>query len=139
MSTVVKLLRPGGVRGLVAENLLLKHQLLILNRTRRRTPPLRPIDRLLLGLGSLLVTVTRLSKVAVVVRPSTILRFHRAIVRPKYRTLFSSSKASKPGPKGPSEALIGAIVELKKRKVDPCAGVRFARVTSWEAITRPGH
>src|SRR5688572_10047317 len=43
IATVVKLLRPGGARAVVAESLLLKHQLLILNRSRARAPNLRPI------------------------------------------------------------------------------------------------
>ena len=34
--TATKLMRPGGERGMVAESLLLKHQLLILNRGRER-------------------------------------------------------------------------------------------------------
>lgn len=51
------------------------------------------------------------------VRPSTLLQCHQALVRRKYRRLFSSSpRPKKPGPKGPSEALIRAIVELKTRK-----------------------
>jgi putative transposase len=33
ISTLARLLGPGGVRSLVAESLLLKHQLLILNRS----------------------------------------------------------------------------------------------------------
>jgi transposase InsO family protein len=37
------------------------------------------------------------------------------LVRRKYRLLFSSPPRSKPGPKGPSKALIQAIVELKSR------------------------
>ena len=32
--TLAKLLRPGGVRAVAAESLLLKHQLLIINRSR---------------------------------------------------------------------------------------------------------
>jgi putative transposase len=36
--TFVKLLRPGGLRAVVAESLLLKHQILISNRSRRRAP-----------------------------------------------------------------------------------------------------
>ena len=42
--TVVRLALPGGLRSVVAESLLVKHQLLILNRGRKRavfTPPLR--------------------------------------------------------------------------------------------------
>jgi putative transposase len=38
--TFAKLLRPGGVRAIVAESLVLKHQLLIDNRSRRRAPNL---------------------------------------------------------------------------------------------------
>ena len=36
--TVAKLARPGGVRSVVAESLLLKHQVIISRRSRRRTP-----------------------------------------------------------------------------------------------------
>jgi len=58
----------------------------------------------------------RIRKVAIALRPSTPLVFHRALVRCKYRRLFSSTpRPKKPGPKGPSQALIEAIVELKSR------------------------
>ena len=40
--TIAKLLRPGGVRAVAAESLLLKHQLLISNRSRQRAPISRP-------------------------------------------------------------------------------------------------
>ena len=36
VTTVAKLIGPGGAKALVAESLLLKHQLLIVNRTRQR-------------------------------------------------------------------------------------------------------
>ena len=35
------------MRGVVAESVLAKHQLLILNRSRQRAPNLRPLDRLI--------------------------------------------------------------------------------------------
>ena len=38
IATLARLLGPGGARSIVAESLLLKHQLLILNRSRRRSP-----------------------------------------------------------------------------------------------------
>jgi transposase InsO family protein len=110
-----EMLSSGGVKAVVAENLVLKHQLLILTRRRQRAPRLLPLDRFLLGLGSLFLNARRIPKIAVVVRPSTILRFHRCLARRKYRDLFSSKKRSKPGPRGPSEELIRAIVELKRR------------------------
>ena len=53
IATLARLLGPGGVRSLVAESLLLKHQLLIVNRSRQRTPNLRSSDRILAGLLAL--------------------------------------------------------------------------------------
>ena len=38
LASIAKLLRPGGVRAVVAESLLLKHQLVISSRVRRRAP-----------------------------------------------------------------------------------------------------
>ena len=86
----MKVAAPGGVQSVVAESLILKHQLLILNRSRKRAPKLDMIDRVLLGLGTLLISPRRLMRVAVVIRPTTLLRFRRAMVRRKYRQLFAS-------------------------------------------------
>jgi putative transposase len=128
--TTAKLCRPGGVRAVIAENLLLKQPLIVLRRRRRRAPNLTRGDRLLGGFGSLFLGPGRIRKVAIAVRPSTLLAFHQALVRGKYRRLFSSSRcARKPGPKGPADALIQAIVELKSR--NPRFGCpRIARVIS---------
>src|SRR5260370_33847709 len=68
LATIAKLLRPGGVRVVVAESLLLKHQLVIGSRARRRAPNLNSFDRVVLGLGSLFVPASRW-----------------ALLRPKYR------------------------------------------------------
>ena len=71
------------------------------------------------GLGSLFLRSSRIRKVAIGVRPATLLAFHRALVRRKYRRLFSPNDCPrKPGQKGPSEALIHAIVELKSPILD---------------------
>jgi hypothetical protein len=51
--TLAKLLRPGGVRAVAAESLLLKHQLLIGNRCRQRAPNLTSLDRFVLGLTTI--------------------------------------------------------------------------------------
>ena len=42
---VVRLAKPGGLRSVVAESVLVRHQLLILNRERKRAPKLRAADR----------------------------------------------------------------------------------------------
>jgi hypothetical protein len=57
LTTLVKLLRPSGARAIVAESLILKRQLLILNRSRRSAPHLTVRDRLLLGLATLVVNL----------------------------------------------------------------------------------
>jgi putative transposase len=111
-----RLCGPGGVRAVIAENLLLKQQLIVLRRARRRAPNLTRSDRLICGFGSLFLNATRIRKLAIALRPSTLLAFHQALVRRKYRLLFSArSRPKKPGPKGPDAALIRAIVELKSR------------------------
>jgi putative transposase len=115
LTSLVKLLGPGGTKALLAENLLLKQQLLILTRARHRAPNLSSIHRVLLGCWFLFLTPQRLAKGAICIQPSTFLRFHHWLVRRKYQRLFSSQKRRKPGPKGPSDALIRAIVELKRR------------------------
>jgi hypothetical protein len=47
VATVARVAGPGGARSVVAESVLVKHQLLILNRSRKRSPNLRPADRVL--------------------------------------------------------------------------------------------
>ena len=60
--TFAKLLRPGGIRAVAAESLLLKHQLLISNRSRQRAPNLTTLDRVLIALTTLFVSPHRIPK-----------------------------------------------------------------------------
>ena len=115
LATLVRLLGPGGVRSLLAESLLLKHQLLIVNRSRQRSPNLSASDRILAGLLALLVHPTRLLRSAIALKPSTLLGLHKALSKQKYRLLFSRNRRLKPGPKGPRVELIHAVVEMKQR------------------------
>jgi plasmid stability protein len=50
LAVLARLAGPGGVRGLVAENVLLKQQLLVLGRARHRAQNLTPLERVVLGL-----------------------------------------------------------------------------------------
>jgi putative transposase len=114
--TLAKILRPGGLGAVAAESLAAKHQLLIMKRGRRRAPHLTPWDRLVLGVCALFVSRKRLSKVAVILKPSTLLRFHQALVKRKYQLLYSPRRrCRRPGPKGPSKQLISAVTEMKRR------------------------
>ena len=58
--TIAKLGRPGGVRAVIAENLVLKQQLIVLRRGRRRAPSLSLRDRLVCAVGSLFFSPGRL-------------------------------------------------------------------------------
>jgi putative transposase len=115
LTTIARLLGPGGTRAVVADNLLMKQQLLIMNRSRRRAPNLTALDRFLIGCWSLFLVPCHIQRAAVIIRPSTLLNFHRLLKQQKYRLLCASSTKAKPGPKGPSPELIQAIVELKRR------------------------
>ena len=115
ITIILRLVRPGGVRAVIAESALAKHQLLILNRTRQRAPNLRILDRIIAGFCSLWIQPRRLPRVAIAFKPSTFLGFHRAMVQRKYRLLFSPKQKAKPDPKGPTADLIRAVVEMKHR------------------------
>jgi len=67
LSTIAKLARPGGVHAVVAESLV------------RRAPNLNSFDRFILALGSLFVSPSRIPKLAVILKPRTLLRFHEAL------------------------------------------------------------
>ena len=115
VTTLIKLCGHGGLHAVVAESLAVKHQLQVINRTRRRAPRLTPWDRLIFGLCAAWIPLKRLAKCAVILKPSSFMRFHQALVRCKYRWLYSSRKRGRPGPKGPTKEVIAAVVEMKRR------------------------
>src|ERR1700731_1193936 len=112
IATLARLLGPGGIRSVVAESVLIKQQLLILNRSRQRSPNLRTSDRLVAGLCALLIRPARLICSAIVLRPSTLSRLHQGLRNRRYRLLFSSRRRGRPGPKGPK-------VEFQQSSVPP--------------------
>jgi putative transposase len=115
--TLVRLARPRGLGAVAAESLAVKHQLLIMKRAQRRAPKLTPWDRLVLGVCAFFVSPKRLRNMAVILKPSTLFYFHRALVRRKYHLLYSPSKRRRPGPRGPSQELIDAVIEMKRRNL----------------------
>src|SRR6266480_592160 len=71
--TVVRLARPGGLRSVLAESLLVKHQLGILNRGPKRAPNLRAAERFIVGLCTVFMNPARVLRSAIVLKPSTLL------------------------------------------------------------------
>ena len=110
IGTFARLRGPGGMRSVMAESLLVKQQLLILNRSRLRSPNLRAADRLVAGLCALVIRPARLIRSAIVLKPSTLLSLHQTLRNRKYRLLFSSKCIRRTGPKGPNQELIEAVV-----------------------------
>jgi hypothetical protein len=100
------LLGPGGVRSLIAESLLLKRQILILNRSRKLSPNLHASDRILDGLMALLARPTRLLRSAIALKPSTLLALHKSMSKGKYRITFE-------------EPCVRGMPSLATKKVSP--------------------
>jgi len=112
--TLARLARPGGLRSVVAESVLVRHQLLALNRGRKRAPNLRVTDRIIAGLCTLFIPPARVLRSAIVLKPSTLLHLHSLLTKRKYRLLFSPERRNRPGPKGPKKDLINAVVAMKR-------------------------
>jgi len=75
----------------------------------------------------------RLIRSAIVLKPSTLLTLHRALTQRKYRRLFSSKVPTKPGPKGPTQEVIAAVVDMKRR--NPTWGCpRIAQQIAWPSV-----
>jgi len=58
---------------------------------------------------------TRILRSAIGLRPSTLLHLHNVLKKRKYRMLFSRPCGRRPGPKGPNQELIDAVVAMKRR------------------------
>ena len=105
--TIIRLSQPGGLRSVVAESVLMRHQGLILNRGRKRAPNLRSSDRVIAALCILMMRPpSRVVRSAGVLKTSTLLHFHKMLIQQKYRLLFSPKRVHRPGPKFPTKELI---------------------------------
>jgi len=115
LHVMVKFLRPSGVKAVAAENIALRQQLIRLSRQYKRSPKLTTSERILFGFLGGFINHKRLSKIAIVLKPATILKFHKALVKRKYQALFSNQTPKKPGREGPCEKLVELILQMKRR------------------------
>ena len=115
LRAVLILLKPFGAKVLVAENIHLRKQLIVISQRRKRAPNLSLWDRLGFAFLTALIGPKRLTRIAIIIKPSMLIKFHKALIKRKYSLLFSNKSRRKPGPAGPSQALINAILEMKKR------------------------
>jgi len=68
--------------------------------SRRRAPNLSALDRVLPGFWSLFLSPRCIQCAAVIIRSSTLLKFHDLRKKRNYRLLYSAARKGKPGPKG---------------------------------------
>ena len=101
LTTVARLAGPGGARSVVAESVLVKHQLLILSRSRKRSPNLRTADRVVAGLCAVFMRPARLVRSAIVFKPRTLLNLHQASDSAEISTAVLVASADEAGPQGP--------------------------------------
>ncbi len=113
--TLIKLLKPGGLKKVMAENLSLKQQLITINRTRKRAPKLTTFDRFFFGILGFFIGAKRLQKIGITIKPATIIKFHQALVKRKYHLLYSAKRRQSPGRKGPDQQIINLVLEMKAR------------------------
>ena len=99
IATLARLLGPGGIHDVVAESVLVKQQLPI-NRSRQRSPNLRSPDRLVAGLCALLIRPARLIRSAIILKPSTLLSFHRTLRNRKYQLALLTQAKTQARSKG---------------------------------------
>ena len=111
----LRLLSRGGVRAVAAENMVLRQQLITLSRNQKRAPRLTFFEKITFGLFASMISARRLTRIAIILKPATLLKFHKALVNHKYRLLFSNKSSKKPGPKGPDDKIIHLILEMKQR------------------------
>jgi hypothetical protein len=103
ISVWLRLMRPGGIRAIAAENIALRKQLIVLSRRHKRAPKLTTFDLIIFGVLTAMINVKRLSRIAIGIKPANLLTFHKALVQRKYKWIFSTKTKRKPGPKGPSK------------------------------------
>ena len=113
--TWLRLLPSGGLRAIAAENIMLRQKLITLSRNQKRAPKLTFFDKITFGILTSLISLKRLQRIAVIIKPATLLKFHKALVNRKYSLLFSNKSSKKPGPKGPEQSIIDLILEMKQR------------------------
>jgi len=118
LMTLFTLLKPGGVKAIASENLILRQQLIVTQRARKRAPNLKTSDRIIFGFLCALIRPNRLRKIAIIVKPNTFLKLHKALVDRKYRQLYSNKVSKPPGRKPPSQTLIDLVLEMKQRNPD---------------------
>src|SRR4029078_9057516 len=83
--TLARLAGPGGLRSVIAESVLVRHQVLVLSRGRKGAPNLRGGDRILMRVCMRLIHPAGVFCAAITLKPATLLHFHSLLSKRRYR------------------------------------------------------
>ena len=126
IATLARLMGPGGLRSVVAESVLVKQQL-----PHSESLAARASDRILTGVCALFMRPARVIRSAIMLRPSTILEFHRALRTASTAGCFHP-KRRRTGPQGLQGG--GLLLVLRREAyhqlreiVDQCGGSHRGR------------
>jgi hypothetical protein len=115
--SAIKLLKPGGVKVVMAESMAMKQQLIVMNRGKKRSPVLTTPDRFLFGILAAFIGGNRLKKTAVIIKPTTLLAFHKSLVNRKYSRLYSNKTRRIPGRKPQDQAMLRPNIHSQDRRI----------------------
>jgi len=100
LRAIALLTTANGKSKLLAEYIAGKQQLNRLARKRVKAPRLKTLDRIVFAFSSIFISTHRLPKLSYIVAHSTLLKFHRALVKRKYSLLFSNKNPKNQVQKG---------------------------------------
>ena len=108
-------LMPGGRRAIMAEVLALRTQLIVMKRNSKASPRLTLLYRFILGLCAGFISKHRLGRTFIAIKPATVLKFHRFLVKRKYSALFGSKSNKKIGRPPISPEICQLIIQIKRQ------------------------
>jgi len=129
----------------IAEILILRHQLVVLQRRQPGRPGLNRADRALLGILLGVLPKARRQGLRLLVTPDTILRWHRDIVRRRWAARSMRGKTGRPATRRNIKTLVLRLArenpEWGYRRIHgelAGLGVKIAASTVWEILKKAG-
>ncbi len=129
----------------IAEILILRHQLAVLQRRQPCRPNLDWADRALLAILLAVIPKARHHGLRLLVTPDTMLRWHRDIVRRRWAARSMRGKTSRPATRRNIRALVLRLArenpEWGYRRIHrelAGLGVKIAASTVWEILKKAG-
>ena len=129
----------------IAEILVLRHQLAVLQRRQPRRPELNWADRALIATLLGVIPKARRHRLRLLVTPDTIVRWHRDIVRRHWAARSTHGKTGRPATRGKIKALVLRLArenpEWGYRRIHgelAGLGVKVAASTVWEILKTSG-